>query len=400
MIRTIYGTNDIVNDVKQVYLDEFEQARLEYNEKQTREDRKIKDYFKKVCESQNDIACEIIIELGDMDFWNDKNKEYRFKMVDVYNEQIKDLIKIVPDFKIANVTIHFDEVSPHMHIVGVPVSYDCKRGMKKQVVKSKLFTKTTLTQIQDKIRNACIKSFNKFYDMDFKLKEKQKGRNQDINVKDMGDYREVKKQLAKKKQKLEKANTQTKAIDNISNDVDKILNNLKPTLMSKNNMVISSKDVQKLKNYTRDVKDITKTVRSVNGLNMEISDFEHSAFEIEKENHSLKYELELKDNEIGDLKKELSTKDKIISKLQNEKEKIKQELQKFKGFWNSIMSHFHKRICYDKDNNYKIVSDDLYKNGIFDDNDNEIANNIYRKVTIPDENKQNKNKKRNNDTRF
>ena len=64
------------------------------------------------------------------------------------------------------------------------------------------------------------------------------------------------------------------------------------------------------------------------------------------------------------------------------------------------MVHFHKRICYDKDNNYKIVSDDLYKNDIFNDNDNEIANNIYRKVTIPDENKQIKNKKKNNDTRF
>lgn len=99
----------------------------------------------------DDIACEIIIELGDMDFWNDKDERYRFKMVDVYNEQI-------------------------------------------QVVKSKLFTKTTLTQIQDKMRNACIKSFNKFYDMDFKLKEKQKGRNQDINVNDMGNYREIKKQ--------------------------------------------------------------------------------------------------------------------------------------------------------------------------------------------------------------
>ena len=104
----------------------------------------------------DDIACEIIIELGDMDFWNDKDERYRFKMVDVYNEQI-------------------------------------------QVVKSKLFTKTTLTQIQDKMRNACIKSFNKFYDMDFKLKEKPKGRNQDINVNDMGNYREIKKQLAKKK---------------------------------------------------------------------------------------------------------------------------------------------------------------------------------------------------------
>ena len=400
LIRTIYGTDDIVNDVKQVYLDEFEQARIEYNNKQTREDRKIEDYFKKVCESQNDIACEIIIELGDMDFWNDKNNEYRLKMGDVYNEQVKDLIKIVPDFKIANATIHFDEVSPHMHIVGIPISYDCKRGMKRQVVKSKLFTKTTLTQIQDKMRNACIKSFNKFYDMDFKLKEKQKGRNQDINVKDMGNYRKIKKQLKQKEQKLEKANAKTKQLDDTSKDIDNILDSLKPTKLNKNNMVISNEDAQKLKNYTKDVKDITQTVRSVNDLNMAIKDFEHTTFETIREVSSLKYEIELKDNEIGSLKKELSTKDKIIGRLQTEKEKLKQELQKFKGFWHSIMNHFHKRICYDKDSNYKIVSDDLYKNGILDDNDNEIANNIYRKVTIPDENKQSKNKKKNNDTRF
>ncbi len=399
LIRTIYGTSDIVNDVKQVYWDEFEQARIEYNNKQTREDRKIEDYFKKVCDSQNDIACEIIIELGDMDFWNDKNEEYRLKMIDVYNEQVKDLIKIVPTFKIANATIHFDETSPHMHIVGVPVVENCTRGMKKQVGKSKIFTKTTLTEIQDKMRSACIKSYNKFYEVNTRLKEKQKGRNQDINVKDMGDYREIKKQLKQKEQKLEKANTQTKRLDNSSKDIDKILDSLKPTKLNKNNMVIPSEDVQKIKNYTEDVKHITKTVRSVNDLNMVIKDFEHSSFEIEKENRSLKYQLELKDNEISNLKNELSTKDKIINKLQAEKKKIKQELKKFKDFWNNIMSHFHKRICYDKDNNYKIVSDDLYKNGIFDDNDNEIANNINRKVTIPDGNKQTKNKK-NNDTRF
>ena len=399
LIRTIYGTDNIVSDVKQLYLDEFEQARIEYNNKQTREDRKIEDYFKKVCESQNDIACEIIIELGDMDFWNDKDERYRFKMVDVYNEQIKDLIKIVPDFKIANATIHFDEVSPHMHIVGVPISYDCKRGMKKQVVKSKLFTKTTLTQIQDKMRNACIKSFNKFYDMDFKLKEKQKGRNQDINVKDMGDYREIKKQLAKKEQKLEKANTQTKTLDNTSNDIDKILDSLKPTKLNKNNMIISSEDVQKIKSYTEDVKDITKTVRSVNDLNMAIKDFEHSSFEIEKENSSLKYEIELKDNEIGNLKNEISTKDKIINKLQAEKEKIKQELHKFKSFWHSLMKHFQNKIGFDKDEHYKYVSDDLYKNGIFDDNDYEIANNVRRKVRTTDEIANLKDRKK-NDTRF
>ena len=164
-------------------------------------------------------------------------------------------------------------------------------------------------------------------------------------------------------------------------------------------MVISIEDVQKIKNYTKDVKDITKTVRSVNDLNMVIKDFKHSAFEIEKENRSLKYEIELKDNENGDLKKELSTKDKIISKLQTEKEKIKQELQKFKGFWRSLMKHFQNKIGFDKDKHYKYVSDDLYKNGIFDDNDNEIANNVRRKVKTTDEITNLKDRKK-TDTRF
>ncbi len=335
-----------------------------------------------------------------MDFWNDKNERYRFKMVDVYNEQIKDLTKIVPDFEIANATIHFDKTSPHMHIVGVPVTTNCTRGMKKQVGKSKLFTKTTLAEIQDKMRNACIKSYNKFYEVNTRLKEKKKGRNQDINVNEMSNYREIKKQLAKKEQKLEKANIQTREIDNTSKNINTILDSLKPTKLNKNNMVISNEDVQKIKKYTEDVKDVAQTVRNVNDLNMAIKDFEHSAFEIEKENHSLKYQLDLKDDEISNLKTELSAKDKIIGKLQTEKEKIKQELQKFKNFWHNIMKHFYKRICYNKDENYKVVSDDLYKNGIFDNNDNEIANNIARRVTIPDENKQIKNKKKNNDTRF
>ena len=395
LITTIYGTDNIVNDIKQLYLDEFEEARNEYNNKQIRNDRKIDDYYKKVCESQNDIACEIIIELGDMDFWQDKDNEYRYKMTDVYNEQIQDLTKILPTFKIANSTIHYDETSPHMHVIGVPVIENCKRGMKKQVGKSQLFTKESLTKIQDKMRNACIKSYNKFYDVDSRLKIKQKGRNQDINVKDMDGYKDYKKQLKRKEQKLAKANEQTEKLDNSSKDINRILDNLKPTLMNKNNMVISSEDVQKIKNFTKDVEDTNKTVRNVNDLNLAIKDFEYSAYEVQKENHSLKNQIELKDEEIKGLKNDLSAKEKIITKLREEKENLKAQLQKFKGFWHNLMSHFHKKITYDNDQNYKIVSDDLYKNGIFDDNDNEIANNIYRKVTIPDENKNNKLKKKN-----
>ena len=392
LIRVIYGSNNIITDVKDLYLKEFEESKIDYNNKQTREDRKIKDYFKKVCESQNDIACEIIIELGDMDFWNDKDQEYRLKMIDVYNEQIKDLTKIVPTFKIANATIHFDETSPHMHVVGVPVVENCTRGMKKKVGKSQIFPKESLTKIQDKMRNACIKSYNKFYEVDTRLKEKQKGRNQDINVKDMSNYKKIKKQLDKNAQKLAEANNQTEKLDNSSKDINAILEKLKPSKLNKNNNVISNQDVEKIKKFTKDVKDITKTVRSVNDLNMAIKDFEHSSFEIAQENSSLKYQLELKTDEIDGLKKDVSAKEKIISKLQAEKEKIKQELQKFKDFWYRIMGHFHKRICYDKDENYKIVSDDLCKNGIFTDDENEIANNIVRKVKPKENIEQAKNK--------
>lgn len=335
-----------------------------------------------------------------MDFWQDKDNEYRYKMTDVYNEQVQELSKLLPNFKIANATIHYDETSPHMHVIGVPVIENCKRGMKKQVGKSQLFTKALLSEIQDKMRNACIKSYNKFYDVDSRLKTKQKGRNQDINAKEMDNYREMKKKLEKQKQKLENANKQTKKLDNTSKDISQILDNLKSPLLDKNNKLISNENIDNIKNYIKNVTDVTQTVRSVNELNKAIKDFEFYTVEIGKENRSLQYQLEQKDEVIEKLNDKLSAKEKVIIKLQEEKESLKAQLQKFKGFWHNLMSHFHKKITYENDQNYKIVSDDLYKNGIFDDNDNEIANNILRKVTIPNEKKTEKNRKKNNDTRF
>jgi len=185
-IAIICGTDNITNDVKNMYLQEFETARIEYNNKQTREDRKIKNYFQNVDKNANrDLACQLIIELGDMEFWKDKDKEYKDKMVEVYKEQIEDLQKIIPEFKVANGVIHFDESSPHLHVVGVPVKDGYKKGMKKQVAKSLIFTKERLVILQDKMRACCIKSFNKEYNIDYKLKTKEKGRDEYIPVSKM-----------------------------------------------------------------------------------------------------------------------------------------------------------------------------------------------------------------------
>lgn len=216
----------------------------------------------------------------------------------------------------------------------------------------------------------------------------------------MDNYRELKKRLEQQKQKLENANKQTKKLDNSSKVIIELLDNLKPMPFNKNNSHISNENIENIKDYIKNITDVTQTVRSVNDLNVAIEDFEFYTLEVGQENRSLQYQIEQKDEVIEKLNDKLTTKEKIIIKLQEEKESLKAQLQKFKSFWHNLMSHFHKRITYDNDTNYKIVSDDLYRNGIFDDNDNEIANNILRKVTIPNENKAEKNRKKNNDTRF
>lgn len=224
LIRIIKGTNDIVNDVKDLYKLEFENTRIEYNNKQTREDRKIKDYFYKISDdTKHDLACEIIIELGDMHFWENKSQEEKYKMIEVFTEQVQDLENIVPEFKVANATIHFDEASPHLHIVGIAIKENCKTGMTKQVGKTTVFTKESLKVIQDKMRECCIKSYNNVYSLNEKLKEKQKGRNNDILSKDMEVFNEAKNKL---RENINELKNEVKDLENTKNDISSEVDNL------------------------------------------------------------------------------------------------------------------------------------------------------------------------------
>lgn len=51
-ICIIYGTSNLIDDVKTVYHKEFDEALEEYNKKQTRQDRKIEDYFEHVADKE------------------------------------------------------------------------------------------------------------------------------------------------------------------------------------------------------------------------------------------------------------------------------------------------------------------------------------------------------------
>ena len=194
LIEIVRGTSSPLKDVKELYLSEFEESRLEYNSKQSRPSRMIDNYFDNVSNNEKkDLACEIIIELGEKEYWDTKDNEIKSKMSEVYKKQVNDLELLVPNFKVASAIIHYDETSPHMHIVGVPIKYKNKNGMEKQVGKSDVFTKESLIKLQDKMRTLCIEEFNQEYNLDSTLKKKQKGRNMDIHVSNMDNYIALKK---------------------------------------------------------------------------------------------------------------------------------------------------------------------------------------------------------------
>ena len=272
-IYTLKGCNDIVSDVKDFYKTEFEEARLEYNNKQSRPSRMINDYFQHVSDDEKkDLACEIIIELGNKEFWDNKTIDERKNMVEVFNEQVLELERLVTEFKITNAVVHLDETSPHIHIVGVPIKYNCKTGMKMQVGKSDVFTKERLTKIQDKMREKCIDSYNKYYKEEATLKEKQKGRNRDIHVSQMYNYQELKIELEVNKNSIDKNTEMIKSINNSSRELKEIVSNLdgnrfggyKLNDKQKDRLEKLLKDVEDMTNYFDNYRNIIDSLSSIN----------------------------------------------------------------------------------------------------------------------------------------
>ena len=206
-IFLIYGTDNLVHDVKAVYHQEFDEAVKVYNENQFRADRKIEDYFEHVANKEQDMAVEIIIQVGDRAYWQE-HCENKVFMRRIYRMLLEELQHQLPQFVVANAVVHMDEDSPHMHVVGVPVGTGYKKGMSKQVTKRKVFTKEVLSIVlQDKLRAFANQKAEIVRGE--QIREKSKGRTHDLSVRDYKvlkeeiRYDELKEQADEKQQENE-----------------------------------------------------------------------------------------------------------------------------------------------------------------------------------------------------
>ena len=330
-IVIVRGTTSLYNDVKELYKFEFEEARLEYNEKQKRDDRKINDYFSNISnDKKHDLACEIIIELGNKKYWDTKDMNFKKKMTEVYKKQVEDLELLVPNFKVASAIIHYDETSPHMHIVGIPIKEKSKYGMSKQVGKSDVFTKLSLIKLQDEMRSLCIEEFNKEYGLNNILKKKRPGRNDDINVKNMGNYMEMQEQLERHQENLEKANQSSTELKEKTSDIKELVRDLKNVPLSKTNYILKEEEKNKLIDYIDKVDKTNIDYQTIQELSVTLVDVDEELEENREKIKVLEENNNAKDTRIRTLEKRIKEKDNEIDNLKEENFSLKSTLQSFK----------------------------------------------------------------------
>ena len=372
LIEIVRGTSSPLNDVKELYLSEFEESRLEYNSKQSRPSRMINNYFENVSNNEKkDLACEIILELGDKEYWDTKDNNFKKKMSEVYKKQVNDLELLVPNFKVASAIIHFDETSPHLHIVGVPIKYKNKNGMEKQVGKSDVFTKESLIRLQDKMRTLCIQEFNQVYSLDSTLKSKQKGRNRDIHISEMDNYIELKKQIEKNNKALKEANKKSLELKQDSKDIKDKIDKLKVSKLNKDNYILSKDDKDSFIKFIKQVDNTNDEYDKIQTLSNTLINANEELKNKDKQIKTLTENNKALNLRVDTLNNTIKEKDNEISFLKSKINDLKDTLEYWKDKFKKLISFLHNKLhsWYDKDDKYIDVVNDMYEDNVLDDND-------------------------------
>ena len=120
-------------DIRTVYHELFDDALARYNEKQTRKDRVIDDYYEKIrAGKQEKLFEELIIQIGNKDDMNasSENGQLARQMLDEYMQSFQ---QRNPTLRVFSAHLHMDEATPHLHIDFIPFTTGSKRGLETRV---------------------------------------------------------------------------------------------------------------------------------------------------------------------------------------------------------------------------------------------------------------------------
>lgn len=131
--RTHLNVDYCNGNIKNVYHKLFDEALKKYNDKQTRSDRKIKNYYDKICNSKQEKPFhEIILQIGNKEDMGAESENGQLAK-QVLDEYFRGFQERNPQLRVFSAHLHMDEATPHIHIDFVPFTTGSKRGLETRV---------------------------------------------------------------------------------------------------------------------------------------------------------------------------------------------------------------------------------------------------------------------------
>ena len=120
-------------NIKTVFHELFGEALKRYNDRQTRADRRIGDYYEKICSGKQEKPFhEIILQVGNKDDMSADSESGQLAAA-VLDEYMRGFQERNPQLRVFSAHLHMDEATPHLHIDFVPFTTGSKRGLDTRV---------------------------------------------------------------------------------------------------------------------------------------------------------------------------------------------------------------------------------------------------------------------------
>ena len=119
----------VQEDIEQVYHELFDKPLEEYNARQKRKDRCIKNYYEHIRRSkQEKLFYEVIFQIGNNEDTRCGTPEAELT-TKALTEFVQSFQKRNPQLRVFNAVIHLDEETPHVHLDFIPFATGQKRGL-------------------------------------------------------------------------------------------------------------------------------------------------------------------------------------------------------------------------------------------------------------------------------
>ncbi|MCU5556863.1 plasmid recombination protein [Bacillus wiedmannii] len=338
----------VQKDIRSVYKDVFQEAVNKYNEKQKRNDRKIKDYYDKIKkDTKTHEQRELVVAVGE----GKDDPKYREAKKEALKQYAEAFQGRNPNLAVYNMVLHDDEANPHLHINYVP-NFESSRGLTRRVGMDRALQQqgvqgkgTELIANWRQLETAYIESLAKEQIPNFE--RANVGSHKYMKVRQYKEYAEAVSSIENQITEISKRLPDSKIT--LKPKKKEIKTEVKPKLIGKpeiieketGNYVFSPKQLEKVeelitaavtvkKDYER--LQNTDLVKENRELNRQVNSLYDSLKESQKINLDLKEENRKLHTEIGSLKIHIKDlKENIRVLYQQTKKAFKEKFKVFRG---------------------------------------------------------------------